>query len=205
MTAQDAPLVEGRKIGFFSRLRESRVFQGTALISPANGYLFFFVVLPLIMVAVLSFLSRGAYGQVEFRFNPANYTRLLDPVYARILLYSFGVGFDDGNHHARRIPWLHRRSPARQRSVLLFLILALLDQFCGHHAWIAVARRRSPDSFLQWTGSQEPLGLYATAVMIGMVYNSCPSWCCRCTRPWKRSRICSRRRRSRRRRGGPLR
>ena len=81
MSAREAVTPGVRHIGLLARLRESRIFQGLALISPANAYIFFFVVLPLIMVAVLSFLSRGAYGQVEFRFNLGNYTRLLDPVY----------------------------------------------------------------------------------------------------------------------------
>jgi spermidine/putrescine transport system permease protein len=90
MRAQEAVTPGIRHTGLRARLRESRIFQGLALISPANAYLFFFVILPLIMIVILSFLSRGAYGQVEFRFNPSNYTRLLDPVYARILMYSGG-------------------------------------------------------------------------------------------------------------------
>jgi spermidine/putrescine transport system permease protein len=183
MTAQDAPAAEIRQIGFFSRLRESRVFQGTALISPANAYLFFFVVLPLIMVAVLSFLSRGAYGQVEFRFNPSNYTRLLDPVYARILFYSFSVGLGTTVITmlvGYPLAYYIARSPARQRSMLLFLILVPFwtNFVIRIYAWIMILRGGGLlDSFLQWTGiTQEPLGLLytPTAVMIGMVYEFLP-------------------------------
>jgi len=183
MTAQDAATPEIRKIGFLARLRESRVFQGTALISPANTYLFFFVVLPLIMVAVLSFLARGSYGQVEFRFNPSNYTRLLDPVYARILLYSFGVGFGTTVITmlvGYPLAYFIARSPARQRSTLLFLILVPFwtNFVIRIYAWIMILRGGGLlDSFLQWLGiTQEPLGLLytPTAVMIGMVYEFLP-------------------------------
>lgn len=183
MTAPDTTTNDVRRIGFLARLRESRVFQGTALISPANAYLFFFVVLPLIMVAVLSFLARGSYGQVEFRFNPSNYTRLLDPVYGRILLYSFGVGL--GTTVITMIvgyplAYFIARSPARQRSTLLFLILVPFwtNFVIRIYAWIMILRGGGLlDSFLQWTGiTQEPLGLLytPTAVMIGMVYEFLP-------------------------------
>jgi len=128
-----------------ARLRESRIFQGLALISPANLYLFFFVILPLVMIVVLSFLSRGAYGQVVFRFNPFNYTRLLDPVYARILLYSLGVGLGTTLITiliGYPLAYYIARSPARQRSLLLFLILVPFwtNFVIRIYAWIMILR-----------------------------------------------------------------
>ena len=51
-------------------LRENRIVQGLLLIAPADLYLFLLIVLPLLLVAGLSFLSRGEYGQVVFKFNP---------------------------------------------------------------------------------------------------------------------------------------
>ena len=165
MSAQDtAP--GARRIGLLGRLRESRVFQGLALISPANGYLFFFVVLPLVMVVILSFLSRGAYGNVEYRFNPSNYTRLLDPVYARILVYSLGVGFGTTVITiliGYPLAYYIARSPARQRSTLLFLILVPFwtNFVIRIYAWIMILRGGGLlDSFLQWVGiTHQPLGL----------------------------------------------
>src|SRR5512135_2906052 len=81
-----------RRRSLLKIIRESKIAQGIALISPANAYLLVFMVIPLILVTGLSFLSRGQYGQVEFRFNIGNYTRLFDPLYGKILLYSLGVG-----------------------------------------------------------------------------------------------------------------
>src|SRR5512143_1686340 len=107
-------------------IRENKVAQGLALISPANLYLFIFMVLPLLVVVGLSFLSRGTYGQVEFRFNLENYARLLDPLYASILWDSLLIGVGTtvlciliGYPLAYYIA----RSPARQRAMLLFLVL----------------------------------------------------------------------------------
>jgi spermidine/putrescine transport system permease protein len=45
-------------------------------------------VLPLIIVAAYSFLTRGDYGGVEHPWTIANYTRILDPLYGEILLRS---------------------------------------------------------------------------------------------------------------------
>ncbi|HEY5983398.1 MAG TPA: ABC transporter permease [Anaerolineales bacterium] len=183
MSEQATSITRNRTVGLLSRLRESRVFQGLALISPANTYLFLFIVLPLLMIVVLSFLSRGAYGNVEFRFNPSNYARLLDPVYARILMYSLAVGFGTTVITiliGYPLAYFIARSPARQRSMLLFLILVPFwtNFVIRIYAWIMILRGGGLlDSLLQGLGiTQEPLGiLYTpTAVMIGMVYEFLP-------------------------------
>jgi spermidine/putrescine transport system permease protein len=46
---------------------------------------------PMIIVAVYSFMSRGAYGGVTPPFTLENYTRLFDPLYGVILLRSFWI------------------------------------------------------------------------------------------------------------------
>ena len=126
-------------------IRENRVAQGLLLISPANIYLFLLMVLPLVLVVVLSFLSRGTYGDVVFIFNPSNYIRLLDPLYGKILIYSLAVGVETtvlciliGYPLAYYIA----RAPARQRSLLLFLILVPFwtNFIIRIYAWIMILR-----------------------------------------------------------------
>lgn len=169
--------------GGLAKLRESRVFQGLALITPANLYLLFFIVLPLVLIVVLSFLSRGAYGDVVFVLNPSNYSRLLDPVYFRILMYSLVVGLATTLITmlvGYPLAYYIARSPARQRSLLLFLILVPFwtNFVIRIYAWIMILRGGGLlDSLLQWIGlTTEPLGLLytPTAVMIGMVYEFLP-------------------------------
>jgi spermidine/putrescine transport system permease protein len=183
MSAREASAPPHRRNAVLDRLRESRIFQGLALISPANIYLFFFMILPLAMIVVLSFQSRGSYGEVVFRFNATNYTRLLDPVYARILVYSLGVGLGTTVITmliGYPLAYYIARSPARQRSLLLFLILVPFwtNFVIRIYAWIMILRGGGLlDSLLQWLGiTQEPLGLLytPTAVMIGMVYEFLP-------------------------------
>lgn len=164
-------------------IRENKVAQGLTLISPANVYLVLFMVIPLLLVAGLSFLSRGTYGDVVFRFNLENYARLFDTLYGRILLYSLGVGMGTtvlciviGYPLAYYIA----RAPARQRSLLLFLVLVPFwtNFVIRIYAWIMILRAGGLlDSLLQWLHiTNEPLGLLytPTAVMIGMLYEYLP-------------------------------
>ncbi len=164
-------------------IRESKAAQGLALISPANIYLFVFMILPLILVIILSFLSRGAYGDVEFKFNLTNYTRLFDPLYGKILLYSLGVGLATTVFSiliGYPLAYYIARAPARQRSLLLFLILIPFwtNFIIRIYAWIMILRSGGLlDSFLQWAHiTKEPLSLMytPTAVLIGMVYEYLP-------------------------------
>ncbi len=164
-------------------LRESRVFQGLFLISPANLYLFVFMIVPLVLVIGLSVLSRGTYGEVEFVFNPLNYLRLFDPVYGRIMLYSLGVGFGTTAFSiliGYPLAYYIARAPVRQRSILLFLILVPFwtNFVIRVYAWIMILRAGGfLDGVLQWLRiTTAPLGLLytPTAVMIGMVYEFLP-------------------------------
>jgi spermidine/putrescine transport system permease protein len=168
---------------FWKTIRESKVAQGLFLISPANGYLFLFMVIPLILVTILSFLSRGDYGQVVYEFNLTNYTRLFDPLYGKIMFYSLGVGMATTIFCiliGYPLAYYIARAPARQRSLLLFLILIPFwtNFIIRIYAWIMILRAGGLlDSFLQWahiTNDSLNLLYTPTAVLIGMVYEFLP-------------------------------
>jgi spermidine/putrescine transport system permease protein len=164
-------------------LRENSKAQGLFLMSPTNIYLFILIVLPLILVTILSFLSRGTYGQVEYKFNLTNYARLFDPLYAKILGFSLLVGFFTTIICiliGYPLAYFIARAPARQRSLLLFLILLPFwtNFIIRIYAWMIILRSGGLlDSLLQWLNfTQAPLNLLysPTAVMIGMVYEFLP-------------------------------
>jgi spermidine/putrescine transport system permease protein len=183
MAVSDAITKHGMRFSLFKALRENRVFQGLALIAPANLYLFVFMILPLVLIAILSFLSRGTYGEVEFRFNASNYSRLFDPVYGKILWYSLVVGVATTVATiliGYPLAYFIARSPARRRSTFLFLILVPFwtNFVIRIYAWIMILRAGGlMDGLLQWAHvTRQPLGLLytPTAVMIGMVYEFLP-------------------------------
>ena len=107
----------------------------TALLSPVTLFLGVFFLLPLLIIAVFSFLTPGLYGGVEWAFYPWNYGRIFgwadgimeiyEPIYLQIMARSLGfaamtvvlclilcypVAF-----------WVSRL-PARWRLMFLFLI-----------------------------------------------------------------------------------
>lgn len=183
MAANVAHQQQGHKPSLLKIIRESKMAQGLALIAPANLYLFVFMVLPLILVGGLSFLSRGTYGQVEFTFSISNYTRLLDPLYGKILWYSLLVGIATTLASlviGYPLAYYIARAPARHRSLLLFLVLLPFwtNFIIRIYAWIMILRAGGfLDSFLQWAHiSSQPLQLLytPTAVMIGMIYEFLP-------------------------------
>ncbi len=183
MAANAAIEVSTGRRSLLKLIRESKVAQGLALIAPANAYLLVFMVVPLILIGILSFLSRGTYGSVEFQFNISNYTRLFDPLYGRILVYSLGVGVATTILSlviGYPLAYFIARSPARQRSLLLFLVLLPFwtNFIIRIYAWIMILRAGGfLDDVLQWAHiTNQPLGLLytPTAVMIGMIYEFLP-------------------------------
>jgi spermidine/putrescine transport system permease protein len=172
-----------KKFSFIRTIRENPRAQGFFLMSPTNIYLFILIVLPLILVTGLSFLSRGTYGQVEFKINFSNYARLLDPLYAKVLVFSLLVGFGTTVICllvGYPLAYFIARAPTRQRSVLLFLILLPFwtNFIIRIYAWMTILRSGGLlDTLMQWLHlAQAPLNiLYTpTAVMIGMVYEFLP-------------------------------
>jgi spermidine/putrescine transport system permease protein len=63
------------------------------LLLPATIFLLIFFVLPLAIVLVYSFLSRGTYGGVNWTFTLENYLRLADSIYWTVLLRSCWLAF----------------------------------------------------------------------------------------------------------------
>ena len=55
------------------------------------GWLALFVLLPNLMIVVTSFLTRNDAHFVRMAFTLSNYTRLLDPLYGKVLLHSLNM------------------------------------------------------------------------------------------------------------------
>ncbi len=168
---------------FLKRFQEDPRYQGIGLISPTLIYLIIFMILPLLLVVVLSVMSRGPYGNVVYRLNFDNYTRLIDPLYLRILWYSLLtaaltslftilIGYP--------LAYYIARSPRNQRAILLFLILVPFwtNFIIRIYAWIMILRTEGllNNLLLNLGVVKVPLEiLYTpTAVLIGMVYEFLP-------------------------------
>jgi spermidine/putrescine transport system permease protein len=174
---------KARRVPLLKKLREEPKTQGLALISPTLVYLFLFLILPLLLVVVLSLMTRGPYGNIVYRINLANYTRLVDPLYSRILgysLYTAGATTLATVLIGYPLAYYIARVPERQRSIYLFLILVPFwtNFIIRIYAWIMILRTEGLlNTFLINIGLiKVPLDiLYTpTAVLIGMVYEFLP-------------------------------
>jgi spermidine/putrescine transport system permease protein len=169
------------RFSLVQKLRESSKAQGLALISPTVLYLLFTLVAPLLLVVFLSFMTRGAYGNIIYRFNLENYTRLIDTLYLRILGYSLlTAALTTVGTILIGYPWLISSLELRQRAIYLFLILVPFwtNFIIRIYAWIMILRTEGLlNTFLLKLGIiQLPLEiLYTpTAVLIAMVYEFLP-------------------------------
>ena len=169
--------------GLTRRLREDAKVQGLALISPTLLYLIIFMILPMILVVVISLLTRGTYGNIEYRLNFENYKRLIDPLYLRILTYSMWVaGLTTLITILIGYPLAYyiARANSRQRSLLLFLILVPFwtNFIIRIYAWIMILRTEGllNNLLINLGIINIPLDILYTplAVQIGMVYEFLP-------------------------------
>jgi len=69
--------------------RNHPMFRTIAVLSPSAFWLLIFTLIPLGIVFYYSFLTRGAWGTIEFEFTLDSYRQVVDPLFLRILARSF--------------------------------------------------------------------------------------------------------------------
>jgi len=181
-----APQITSRqpsKGSSIKKIRESDRLQGISLISPTLAYLGVFMILPLSLIIILSFMTRGTYGNVVYSLNLGNYVRLFDTLYMRILAYSVltaGLTTIITILIGYPLAYFIARLPAKQRPPYLFLILVPFwtNFIIRIYAWIMILRSEGilNNLLLSLGIINTPLEiLYTpTAVLIGMVYEFLP-------------------------------
>ncbi len=98
----------------------------TAIITLIVGWLVLFVLIPNVMIIGTSFLTRDEANLIEMTFTLDNYLRLLDPLYAKVLLHSFYmaivatvlcliIGYP--------FAYIVAKMPEKWRPIMLFLVI----------------------------------------------------------------------------------
>lgn len=158
--------------------------RGKLLVLPAMGWLGLFFALPLLIVVVVSFASRTAYGQVVFHWTLDNYIQFLEPLYLKIFVFTLGTAFLTtlltfamGYPVAYTIAMLLPRK-WQQAGIILVMIPFWINFLIRSYSWVIILRAHGLiNSFLMSIGAIEvPLSLLYnnTAVLIGMVYGLLP-------------------------------
>ncbi len=97
-----------------------------AIITLIVGWLVLFVLLPNVMIIGTSFLTRDEANLIEMTFTLDNYLRLLDPLYAKVLIHSFYmaivatvicliIGYP--------FAYIVAKMPEKWRPIMLFLVI----------------------------------------------------------------------------------
>ena len=150
-----------------------------AIVALVVGWLTLFVFLPNLMIFATSFLTRDDAHIFSMVFTLNNYSRLLDPLYAQVLLHSLNMAFLAtlcclllGYPFA----WCLTRLPVRLRPLMLFLLIVPfwtnsliriygLKIFLSTRGWL--------NEFLLWLGIiDKPFRIMFTpeAVILGLIY-----------------------------------
>jgi spermidine/putrescine transport system permease protein len=158
------------------------VIKVSMLLPPAMWLALFFV-LPLVIILVYSFATRGPFGGVEFVFNPDNYARVIDPMYAGILWRSVYISIIStviclliGYPLAL---YISRQTSAYRNILLALLIVPFWTNFLVRtYSWMFILRTEGLlNNTLIYIGLiSEPLQILFTdtAVIIGLVYTYLP-------------------------------
>jgi spermidine/putrescine transport system permease protein len=151
-------------------------------LTPAALLMLATLAIPMVIVGVYSFLSRGAYGGVEAPWTDQNYVRLLDPLYATIFLRSAWIsllasvgclvlGFP--------LALFIARSGPRKNLYLALVMLPFWTSFLIRlYAWMFLLRDTGLiNTILQAAGlihAPLPMLYNQGAVLLGMIYGYLP-------------------------------
>ena len=152
-------------------------------LSPLVVWLSILVAVPLIFVITMGFLSRGTYGNVEFKFTLENYMRIFNPLYLKMLLSSLWLSLiTTFICLAAGYPFAYfiANAPKKIRGILLMLIIIPFwtNSLIRTYAWITLLRTSGIiNSYLiQFGIINEPIQFLYTngAVILGLAYTLFP-------------------------------
>lgn len=154
----------------------------TIFLAPSALVMLLLVAAPMAVVLSYSFLTRGAYGGVEWPLTLENWRRLADPLYLNILARTVALaaaatalclvlGFP--------LALFISRAGARKNLYLYLVILPFWTSFLVRtYAWMFLLRETGViNTVLMSLGLiDEPLGMLYTpgAVLVGLVYGHLP-------------------------------
>jgi spermidine/putrescine transport system permease protein len=100
--------------------------NSAGLALPIAGWFFWFLLIPLAIIFVYSFATKGTYGGIVYRFSVENYLRATDPIYLQVLWNSIKLAvFTTVSCLILGFPMAYVMATAspRMRSVLLMAVV----------------------------------------------------------------------------------
>lgn len=163
------------------RKRERRAIGVT--IGPIYTWLALFLTIPMLIIVVLSFMSRGVYGGVVAKFTLQNYVQLLDPMYLKIYWISIFIALGTTLLClliAYPFTYFLVQVDEKRRGPLMLLIIIPFwtNSLVRVYAWIVLLRSEGViNTVLQSIGViDDPLAMLYNygSIFLGMVYTLLP-------------------------------
>lgn len=165
------------------RKKRKNALPKLAMAGPVSVWMVLFVTLPMLFIIYISFMSRGTFGGVVYKFSLKSYLTLLDTVYFSVIIKSLRmalvttvlcllVGYPFAYYIARKPP------EKASRLITLIMIPFWTNSLMRLNAWLLLFQTSGPvNNFLQWAGiTDHPVTFIYTdwLVMVGLVTNMLP-------------------------------
>lgn len=166
-----------------NKIRNKNRTASIVTVSPVLVWMIILVIIPLIIVLIMGFLTRGVYGQVEYIFTFQNYADLLKPMYVQIFVYSLWISLITTLICLiLAYPFAYFIANVQPKyKVLLFMLIIIpfwTNSLVRTYAWMIILGTNGIiNSYLiQFGIIKEPLKLLYTngAVILGLVYTLFP-------------------------------
>lgn len=161
------------------RKLKSKIIPALSMVGPISFWMIIFVIVPLIYVGFMSFMTRGTYGGIEYRFTLENYKTIFDPLYFKVILNSIGIALSSSIICIFiGYPFAHylTKQPIKKRGVLIMLIMIPFwtSSMVRTYSWVILLHASGiVNKFLMAIGlTSQPLQLLYNdyAVTVGIVY-----------------------------------
>jgi len=154
-----------------------------AMAGPVSLWMIIFVAVPMLFIIYISFMSRGVFGDVVYKFSLDSYSTLVDSTYFKVIVKSLKAAFITtllcimvGYPFAYYIA----KQPKEVASKLIMLIMIPFwtNSLMRLNSWLLLFQTSGPvNTFLQSAGIVDaPVGFVYTngLVMLGMITNMLP-------------------------------
>lgn len=164
-------------------LKKSKLKAILTTIGPVYVWMVLFLAIPLMIIVVFSFLSRGVYGTVEPVFQLNNFVELFQPMYLKVFWSSILISFITTLLClAMGYPFAYyvaMQSPKLRNKLMLFVIVPFwTNSLIRVYAWIILLRKEGLINQLLLTLNliDEPLKMLYNyfGIVVGMVYTLLP-------------------------------
>ena len=160
-----------------------KTLPALAMAGPVSLWMILFVALPMLYIIYISFMSRGVFGDVVYKFSLESYGTLLDSTYFKVIVKSINaalkttvlcllIGYPFAYYIAKK------PKEVASRLIMLIMIPFWTNSLMRLNSWLLLFQTSGPvNQFLQSTGFiNAPMSFVYTdgLVMVGMITTMLP-------------------------------